>query len=711
MMRSKTRPSPGLRPPPPRFAGRGAYKSPFSPPRGEKVPEGRMRGVLLTQITAILLILIACGSALAQVKESITVSVVEVPVTVVGRDGNPVRGLTAANFEVFDEGKKRSISSFDAIDFMSANIAQAISPLNPAARRNFMLVFDLGYSSPKSIQRAQDAARAFVAKSVQQRDRVAVATLDTERGFSLLTAFTTDRTLIAQAIDDPKAFKSNDPLQVAGSTPIVHRDVALVPRGITGRQGDGPDGISRGDAKQIERADDENAQAENTIRYDAEFNRRKIDRTINTLGALSSVMRSVTGRKQVVLLSEGFDPKLVSGRDSHVTQEATEEAVNGREKGEVWRVDNDKRFGNTASLQLLSSFADACKRADVVLHAIDIKGVRVDNSAEAGLSRESNEGLHLLADATGGTVFKNTNDLGSAFSRMLHEQEVVYVLAINTPANEPGKFHALKVKLLNVPGGAKLSHRSGYFETGAETDAERTLTTAEIIINDIPQSDLRVASVAAPFPGSADKAQVPVIVDINGSDLIAKSEDETIVADIYIYAFDSNGVVRDSLYQRLTLDANKVGEKLRAGGLKYYGTLSLPPATYAVKTLVRLPEQRKNGFARVDLVVPQRNEMAMSRPLFFEDTSRWVLVKGASHDAAGPYPFTIGDSTFIPSASARNRFVIFVANVNDPNVDATPGASLVSKNGNAFVFDVAPNAKSVEVAVRGTALKTAVPLQ
>ena len=49
--------------------------------------------------------------------------------------------------------------------------------------------------------------------------------------------------------------------------------------------------------------------------------------------------------------------------------------------------------------------------------------------------------------------------------------------------------------------------------------------------------------------------------------------------------------------------------------------------------------------------------------------------------------------------------------MNDPNVDATPGASLVSKNGNAFVFDVAPNAKSVEVAVRGTALKAAVPLQ
>src|SRR5881394_3990391 len=79
----------------------------------------------------------------APIKETVTVSVVEVPVTVVGRDGNPIRGLTAANFEVVDEGKPRAITSFDAIDFSSKDVAQAISPLNPAARRNFMLVFDV----------------------------------------------------------------------------------------------------------------------------------------------------------------------------------------------------------------------------------------------------------------------------------------------------------------------------------------------------------------------------------------------------------------------------------------------------------------------------------------------------------------------------------------------------------------------------------------
>ena len=37
---------------------------------------------------------------------------------------------------------------------------------------------------------------------------------------------------------------------------------------------------------------------------------------------------------------------------------------------------------------------------------------------------------------------------------MLHQQEVVYVLGINAPASEPGKFHSLKVKLVNAPDSA-----------------------------------------------------------------------------------------------------------------------------------------------------------------------------------------------------------------------------------------------------------------
>src|SRR4051794_31574783 len=162
-------------------------------------PGGPMRRAA----TVIFIIAAAAAALLAQIRETVNVNVIEVPVTVVDSSGNPIRGLTAANFELLDQGKKRQVTSFDKIDFGAAESVTAISPLNPAARRTFLLLFDLGFSTPKTLARAQDAARAFVKENVQPRDLIGVGTIDIDKGFRLLSAFTTDRELIASAINDP----------------------------------------------------------------------------------------------------------------------------------------------------------------------------------------------------------------------------------------------------------------------------------------------------------------------------------------------------------------------------------------------------------------------------------------------------------------------------------------------------------------------------
>ena len=74
---------------------------------------------------AALLTLVAAVVALAQVRETVNVNVIEVPVTVVDSSGNPVRGLTAANFQLFDDGKPQTITSFDNIDFAVKQFATA----------------------------------------------------------------------------------------------------------------------------------------------------------------------------------------------------------------------------------------------------------------------------------------------------------------------------------------------------------------------------------------------------------------------------------------------------------------------------------------------------------------------------------------------------------------------------------------------------------
>src|ERR671935_2040465 len=93
-------------------------------------------------------VFLCATAATAQLRETVHVNFVEVPVTVLDRNGNPVRGLTKDRFEVIDQGKTRAITTFETIDFTSPESLKKTSPLNPALRRNFLLLFDLSFSSP-----------------------------------------------------------------------------------------------------------------------------------------------------------------------------------------------------------------------------------------------------------------------------------------------------------------------------------------------------------------------------------------------------------------------------------------------------------------------------------------------------------------------------------------------------------------------------------
>jgi VWFA-related protein len=619
-------------------------------------------------------------SAFAQLHETVNVNVVEVPVSVADSSGNPVRGLTAANFEIYDNGKKQSITSFDKVDFGFKDAAgvSAITPLNPSARRSFLLLFDLGFSSPRSMVRAQEAARKFVTAAVQPRDLVGVGTIDNDRGFRLLTAFTTDHDLVAAAIGNPGSFRGNDPLQIGNRTFASEFSVP----DDTGIREDEPQGsaLSR-------MADAENRETRQRLSNSNEdFVRARVDRQIDYLGDLARTLRAVPGRKQLILLSEGFDAKYIQGRDARDTK-GNQRDFDAAIKGQVWDVNTDQQFGNASSQSMLDRMARSFRSSDVVLHAIDIQGVRVEDAnsagrgANAGANLNSNAGLFVLSRPTGGEVFRNSNDLKSNFDRMLHAQEVTYVLGFQAPASIPGKVHELKVKLVNASG--HVSHRMGYYENGGESSsAERALTTAEVIVNDIPQNGVRVAAFAAPFPATGGDSQVPIILELNGVDLAKHARGNAGGAEIFVYAFDSEGIVRDRLYQRVALDMQKVGDRLRATGLRYYGTLVLPPGTYAIKSLVRTGESNdaeKRGYARTDVIVPQSGDLALLPPIPIDETPKWVLVKGPDRGAALEYPFELNGQIFIPSATASNKvaIVVYGAGASDLTWETTPRTKLL----------------------------------
>jgi VWFA-related protein len=606
-------------------------------------------------------------------EEKVTISYVEVPVTVLAKDGTPVRALTKENFEIRDDGDKREIESFDAIDFASEGGAapKAISPLNPASRRNFLLLFDLSYSNPKSVGRAQEAARSFIARSIGGRDLVAVGILDVDRGFRFVTAFTTDRNLLIAAIKDPASFRSFDPLQISGNTGVEAEP----------QQRAGVGGSERGDVA-LENMRD---IARQSGQLNDSFKRTRVRRQVEMLAEVARSLQRLVGRKHLVLLSEGFDPRLVQGRGAGGMENQAEED-SAAERGELWKIDSDKRFGSADSQKAIQLMAGQFRRSDVILHAVDIQGLRVANDVQGGARYNSNEGLFLLANSTGGTVFRNSNDIKTEFDKLTRQHEVVYVLGFRAPVGRAGQFHELKVKLVNVPG-ARVTHRGGYYDVGAESPVERTLSTAEIIVNDIPQVDVGFHALAAAFPRDGADAQVPVVLEIAGADLVKHAKNNRATTDVFVYAFDENGIVRDTVYQRMTLDMTQIGERLSASGVRFYGTLDLPAGKYALKSLVRVAETDRKGYQRVDLVVPESGDVTVVRPLFFADEGNWVMVKSAGDDPNAPYPFVLGEDTFIPAARATLRkgeprlFTVFVYNADADELtwETAPEAKLVSE--------------------------------
>jgi VWFA-related protein len=613
------------------------------------------------------------SSAPTPLSEEVTVNYVEVPVNVVDRAGNPLRDLTKANFEIYDNKKRVEISSFETIDFTSQE-SLLKNAHSSAAHRSFLLLFDLGYSTPKALERAEEAARTFVTKNVQRGDLVAVATLDTLGGYKVVSGFTSDRGATLAAVRNPAQFRAADPLQLAAQPALsklsVDADIASA------------DG--RGAAALQKRADQMNLDE---INVDNEA-RQQVFRQIDWLSQLAASLRNVRGRKQVVLLTEGFNSRLIQGRTAHDQNQENEEAaliMSGAWYVDGKAMDLDRRYGSNTTISALQILKQAFTGADVTLNAIDIQGVRSQADNVRGELTATNDGLYLLANPTGGTVFTNSNDLADNFARMLHQQEFVYVLGFQSTVTSPGRLHDLKVDLVNVPAGVRAMHRLGYFEGGTKyTPTERTINTADVIVRDIPQDAVHIATLPVPFPAIGEKASVPVVLEISGADLLKNANGNDVTAELFLYAFDTSGGVMDRLYDRLTLDVTKSGEKLRANGVKYIASLSLPPGNYAVKTLVRIAGSDKMGFARNDIRVPKMGEVALLPPFVLDDPAGWLLMEGGK---GTPYPFAVNGEPFVPSVTGRTaadtirKVAVFVQNAQPDELtwETTPQALLLAQ--------------------------------
>jgi VWFA-related protein len=582
------------------------------------------------------------------VRETAEVVLVEVPVRVVNRDGQPIRNLKASDFELYDDGKKQAIVGFDAIDLAQKGreLPGGGESLHPAARRHFLILFDLTYARPSAVLAAQRAAKQFVLNGLSDQDFAAVATFSVENGVRLLVTFSSDRVQLAQAIDTLGLTitedLSKDPLAFAF-------DVSHI--GATSRG----QGIGEKESKSAVIIETLQTLAQISRARVDEYARGRIAQLTQSFSSLARTLDTVQGRKDVIYLSEGFESRLLVGtRD-------TDQERDWILSGEQWKVDAEKRFGNSHLQQQVSFMTDLFRRSDCVIHAVDIAGLAtdIDPSSQSSPVRGENA-LFEIANATGGEVLRNDNDLRAQLDRLVARTNLVYVLAFRPEkTGKDDRFHDLKVKV-RVPG-ARVSSRAGYYEKRpfhVLSPLERSLSAADIIANEIPISDIPTRVLAIPFPrqeGSDVRAAVPVLVEIAGDRLLSGVIAEHADAEIYVYASDSENRLQDFFAQVISIDLSRNREKLEKGGLRYAGQLSLPPGDYRLRVLVRNSETGRAGLAVQSLHVPTftAGEPYLVPPIFLEPANGGMLVRRSGSSGASSEDPLLGAGVedFVPTAA------------------------------------------------------------
>src|ERR1051326_5970481 len=492
-------------------------------------------------------------NALGQVSETITVEVVEVPVYVTAADGTPIRGLAKDAFTLFVNGKPKPIDYFEEVDFHGG---QALLPV-PAAqgqarvpalheRRLYLLLFDLAFSRPGLIERAQRAADAAVVRSNPATDYFAVATFTRGGGVRFVVPFLNDYVAVRRAIATLQSNDAKDPLGV-GLTAKQRQRWAQ----IEGRAAGGPlaVGFRTGDPE----IDSMIAGSEVNMELARQIERDDINGELAGLGTVAARLAALEGQKHVVIFSAGFDSTMF--------------------------INLGKGYSEDPQMhRYLREMVHAFRGAGAFLDSIDIVGNR---------PAEASESLQRMSEPTGGETIRNTNDLAAAMMCLAPSQGVVYVLGFRRRGTAQGD---IDVRVSGVPRDARIALRTGFAKAAPQRDLD-PLQLADIVINDIPQNGLSLRLETSP-------KQIAIL--FRPPEVVAQLLPDKPYVEAMLYVFDEHGGT--VLFRSKRLPFNARAPKVGVAGVRE--AVSLPKGRYVVKALMHVAGTQSVGFARSDLVVP-----------------------------------------------------------------------------------------------------------
>jgi VWFA-related protein len=508
---------------------------------------------ILTAMLAMACAVFAAG----QVRESVNVEVVQVPVYVTTSDGHPVPALTKDSFKLFVDGRPQPIEYFDAVDFATAPAGAQAVERTRTERRLYLFLFDLSFATPATIGRAQHAALHAVAHSNPATDFFSIATYSSNKGVYFISPFLSDRVAIERAIITLKSSTANDPLGVA----LASRERA---QWLTVVAQDGSvDDI--GDLSPLLGSEVVDMLKGGQVNEDLQAmqSHRLIEYEMEGLGQVASRFAALEGQKHLVIFTEGFDSTKVT---------------------DIKAMNRPPNF-DARLLDLVKKMHETFVSAGVTLDAVDIKGLRgTTNDLE-------NDALYMLSRDTGGRVIVNRNNLGEAVDTLMQAQRVVYVLGFRQGDRKRGR---ISVRVDGLPRGSQVTYREGFGYTPQATAID-SLQLADILLNDVPQSGVALNAGVLMSPGNAE-----VAVSFARAEVVPQLLDKSPDAEILMYIFDDHGNAVAAKARRISFTGPG---RVNTGYVTLRESFALPPGKYAAKVLLRISGTKSLGFVKRDFTM------------------------------------------------------------------------------------------------------------
>ena len=530
----------------------------------------------------------------------ITTNLVQVD-AVVTKDGKPVTNLTAEDFEIFEDGKRQTITSFAYISNVSNTAPQPsgkdakntapvvpFGPVKPNEPRRTIafVVDDLGLSA-ESMYQVRKQLRKFVTEQLQPNDLVAIIHTGGEMG--ALQQFTNDKRILTRAVDQLHwNYCSRVGIHVL--KPVESLDSGATPCAM-----------------------------------------RSYYSTLKSLRFIIDSMGYLPGRKSLVLLSD--DTARESQDEFFSPQGSAQQSGSG---------DDDSSSTNTEStnyLPLLQKLAEKAIRSSVVIYSVDTQGLQYTGptaadsitgrdprqignlqSSRSQLLFQRREGGELIAKQTGGFQIRNSNSYG--LDRIMEDQSGYYLLGYR-PSEETfnRRFHHIKAKVKG--SGLNIRTRFGFFGVTEEDAAHakppstQDLTNLALISPFVAQ-DIEVDMTSFFVEDTSGGSLVRSFVYIDAKNLTFTPVNGRQQGSIELHGvvFGDNGAIVQQLKRGATVSLSEQDyRQAMANGIGLSFDMPVKrPGAYQARLAVRDRPSSKIGTAGQFVVVPnlKNNKPAVS---------------------------------------------------------------------------------------------------